>query len=1641
MTKQLLPYLLTVFISMFRLNAFAYDIEVKNADGVTIYYNWINNKTELEVTSLYGYDGGGYSGNVVIPESVEYGGKIYKVTSIGQRAFMDCSVTSVIIPNGVTSIGMNAFDCCSLSSITIPSSIAYIDEDAFRVSVLTSVHIFDLSAWCKIYFSFGGEATSSNPLSYADHLYLNGKEIKDLVIPDGVTSISDYAFVGCSCFTSVIIPNSVTSIGKYAFDYCKGLTTITSEIEKPFEIDSYTFDSDTYNVAELIVPKGTKAAYQATEGWNKFTKITEATSGVFNPINTPTDYVDQYLTFVARESGTFKFKGTGFSVVSYSLDSGATWNTLADNTDTPTVQSGQKIMWKGNLGPTTDGSGIFSSSGNFDVEGNIMSLLYGDDFRGQTTVGGDCTFKELFSGCTTLQNAKNLVLIATQLADFCYHGMFRGCTSLTTAPELPATRLREECYNGMFSGCTSLTVAPNLPATRMADFCYGSMFANCTSLTIAPSLPATTLAGNCYYGMFYGCTSLTTAPELPATILVDWCYDGMFAGCGKINYIKCLASDISASYCTRDWLRGVSSSGTFVKNSSMSGWTRGENGIPSGWTIQNDSSLPKDQVYKVDGIYYKVGENNTVSVTTGEIKYSGDVVIPEFVEFGGKMYIVTSIDWGAFSSCDGLTSITIPNSVTTIGGSAFSGCSGLTSITIPNSITSIGSFAFYGCSGLTTITSEIEKPFEIDAYTFNPDTYNVAELIVPKGTKTAYQSTAGWNKFQNIVEASGGEEPIINPSTDYSDQYLTFKTSFHRRYTFNGTTGNDFIQYARKDDGYIWRTLARGESVWVEGGDEIRWKGNLTPNPYYGIGNFVDDDEPFEVCGNIMSLIYGDDFIGKTSLDGKEDAFRDLFSDCADLVSAKGLVLPATTLADRCYYRMFINCTSLTTAPALPATTMSYGCYCSMFENCKSLTTAPVLPATTLAESCYSNMFDGCRRLTTAPDLPATKLANGCYNSMFAGCSSINHVKCLATDLGANSTTGWLYGVSSSGTFVKSSSMNDWARGESGIPEGWTIQNDNESSSEIGQIFEVDGIYYKIGENNTVSVTYGEVKYSGDVVIPESVKYGGKTYNVTSIGINAFIDSDLISITIPSSITFIDEDAFRWCDKLNSVYISDLSAWCKMKFKLGSPDNPNPLSYAHHLFLNGKEIKDLVIPNDVTSIPFDAFYGCSAIASVKIPNSVTSIGYDAFTGCKGLTTITSEIEKPFEIGSSTFDSDTYNVAELIVPKGTKAAYQTTEGWNKFTMITEAPDKDAVAFTIDGITYEGSKSEKTVVVKAVDTKQTSIEIPASVSYDGTAYQVTGITDGVFDGNSMAALIWDVEAALPSNAFSNASIGSNFLLYVKSSSYAPSSVKNVVVDGTAQTIVLSDDGGQFYCPQAFSARRISYSHNYSMETGKGSTMGWESIALPFDVQRIIHSTQGEIVPFAAYSSGSNQKPFWLAYMSAGGFKRTADIRANEAYIIAMPNNSSYQDNYILAGDVTFSAENITVPQTPAFNGTFLPAFSFVAKSSSVYALNVNNRYVRYSGSEKPGSVFIRDLRDVRPFEAYLTGSFTRGIIEINYDNGTTDILDVLLSTDDFQEMTIHTLSGLQVTSTTQRDFDSVWQQLPKGVYIVNGKKLIK
>ena len=175
--------------------------------------------------------------------------------------------------------------------------------------------------------------------------------------------------------------------------------------------------------------------------------------------------------------------------------------------------------------------------------------------------------------------------------------------------------------------------------------------------------------------------------------------------------------------------------------------------------------------------------------------------------------------------------------------------------------------------------------------------------------------------------------------------------------------------------------------------------------------------------------------------------------------------------------------------------------------------------------------------------------------------------------------------------------------------------------------FEVDGICYNITSTDPLKVEVtnnnkiGNSYYSGSVTIPQTVTYSGKTYSVTSIGKYVFSGcSGLTSVTIPNSVTSIGSSAFNGCSGLTKVIVPDIAAWCNISFGNYAA---NPLYYAKHIFSDeNTEITDLVIPNSVTSIGYEAFYGCSGLTSVTIPNSVTSIGSSAFEDCSGLKSVT-----------------------------------------------------------------------------------------------------------------------------------------------------------------------------------------------------------------------------------------------------------------------------------------------------------------------------------------------------------------------------------------------------------------------------------
>lgn len=303
----------------------------------------------------------------------------------------------------------------------------------------------------------------------------------------------------------------------------------------------------------------------ATKKYPHVSYIEDTDTLVYEDEN-PNPWPEMYLTIEAIESGTLSYTtpGTSYNKASYSLDNGETWTELNKNTASPTLNAGEKMLLKGNMIIGSGGMGTFTFTGRHNVMGNPLSLYYGDDFSEQTDLTGkNRILSYLFNGSTGLVSAEHLALPTTTLPDSCYSSMFSGCTSLTTAPELPATTLAESVYRDMFNGCTSLTAAPALPATNIFPYCY--------------------------YSMFKGCTSLTTTPELSASSLTSYCYQGMFSGCTSLNYIKMLATDISPYRCLRDWVSGVASSGTFVKNASMTTLPSGADGIPANWTVVDAS--------------------------------------------------------------------------------------------------------------------------------------------------------------------------------------------------------------------------------------------------------------------------------------------------------------------------------------------------------------------------------------------------------------------------------------------------------------------------------------------------------------------------------------------------------------------------------------------------------------------------------------------------------------------------------------------------------------------------------------------------------------------------------------------------------------------------------------------------------------------------------------------------------------------------------------------------------------------------------------------------------------------------------------------------------------------------------------------
>lgn len=311
----------------------------------------------------------------------------------------------------------------------------------------------------------------------------------------------------------------------------------------------------------------------------------EATTVIYTKVELETLMTETPLTFEAVEAGTITVnldEGATLEAIQYKLNDAewtdVTWGEAID------LDAHDVISFRGDNGTcyiNDDDLEIwagfhFECSNPCYVYGNMMSLIDEDDFATNTTLTEPFTFFHLFQ--TSDYEPNNTIL-----------------NHPTKDIVLPATTLTANCYDGLFADCQGITRATELPATTLADWCYCMMFSG-TGITTAPALPASTLADACYSDMFMNCTSLTTAPDLPATVLAEGCYSSMFAGCTSLNYVKCLATDISADFCTTSWMWNVAPTGTFVKAAGTEDWTTGEDGIPEGWTVKAEYTVPSSGI-------------------------------------------------------------------------------------------------------------------------------------------------------------------------------------------------------------------------------------------------------------------------------------------------------------------------------------------------------------------------------------------------------------------------------------------------------------------------------------------------------------------------------------------------------------------------------------------------------------------------------------------------------------------------------------------------------------------------------------------------------------------------------------------------------------------------------------------------------------------------------------------------------------------------------------------------------------------------------------------------------------------------------------------------------------------------------------
>ena len=1597
--------------------------------------------------------------NVTIPGSVPINGETYVIKEIGASAFQNYgnldtlvvesgvvtigesafsnnyNLHSVKLPTSLKTIGKNAFNDCRIDTLVVPEGVDSIAEGAFRyqderlrsVTLPTSLRTIGREAFYHCYYLNSVEIPS-NVAVIGEGAFADCYSLLEVTLNEGLDSIGPRAFRDIGSWSGrnvkVKLPSTLTGIGDYAFAYIGRLGNVTSYIKSPFEISQKVFctgenyvgtdslGNSIYNYdpsnATLYVPEGTSEKYKAIKGWTMFADIVEG-----ELLEATVDSLT-YTYLKNKDKATVVghlYKETRNITIPGSVK-------IGDKTFTVNEIGASAFQSYGNLDTLVINTGVETiGESAFSNNYNLRSVTFPTSLK---TIG-----KNSFNDC------RIDTLAVPEGVETIMEGAFRYQWSNLKAITLPTTLKtieREAFY--YCQGFASLIIPEGVSTIGE------SAFRNCNALSKLELASSLTAIGERAFANNSNLSSVTSRIQTPFDIS-----ESVFCIGENSTWVDSLGTNVY-SYTPSNANLYVPE-GTSEKYKAIKGWTMFA-GIYEG-------ELQEKVVGDFKYAYLpNSGEATLIASDYSQLK---NITIPGSIVADDVTYTVKEIGNGAFRNCSNLDTVKISNGVEIIGKNAFQYCYYIKVDTLPSSLRTINDYAFDNCHNLKIAFSEGLETIGQSAFSYChnlqdiafPSTLKsigdrafyycnrIAKLILPEGLETIGQSA-----FQECYNM----QKVTLPSTLKSIGETAFRSTSslsvvtsHIKVPFE-ISPNVFGSEDEYDyDQDKWKYRPCSATLFVPEGTMDAYK------KFEGWLMFADMYEGELKEEKVGDLMYSYNTSTKIATVMRDDSYSKLgdvevpttvtFSD--EITCSVGVISP------RAFYGTPITSVVFKGDENGGVTTISQ----EAFQECSKLQNVTLPSTLTIIEDA---VFRNCSRLVSIA-IPDSVKAIGEY--VFSNCTALSSI-----EVGQSNK---VYESGGSNAIIESKTKTLlYGCKNTVIPSGVTvIGREAFFNSGLTEI-EIPGTVRKI-ENNA----FGSCHNLTDVYIPEGVD---------TLEVSAFSNCDkLATVELPNSLSVIEDWVFGGCNNLRifATNITDPKPISTSVFG----DNSEIFSRAvlwvprgkketymategWNQFANYDELLRDTLPKP--SVTYNGRYLVLSIPQEYRASIYYSTDESTPTILYSDSLIISNIGQIQAIakryGSYTVDTTKYEIP--YVYDGVTA--RTARGgllakafeWSGTSNI-ESLDIAGTLNDDDFGTIRGLS--KLAVLNMSASKMESGSLPAQ-AFANTSLQwyispstLTGVGSNIFKGcKQLTAITWNTSTVeMPEDVVADVD-NPNMLVYAKAQAMIPYAIKNVIVNGIANNIVLADSAGNnnFNCPVEFTARRISYTHDYQQPTAIGVSQGWETIALPFNVDKITHERNGELTPIAVDGA---DKPFWLYELGTDSLVAATQIRANVPYLICMPNNDEYGDEYILGGRVTFSAKNVVITTSSGNavslgNRTFVPTYQRVDKSDNVYALNVGEAY----GDSPAGSVFVANYREVRPFEAYSvhTNNASRIISVSSLGGGdATGIKDILSADGDAADSTMVKVYSLSGTLIKQGPRNEVLRGLPRGLYIINGKKIFK